>query len=194
MNDLSLPQEFDHVVDVRVVAQTQDIVIGDPGFLLCRQILCQIGDQVALDCHARRIVREAGRRRGIDACRMVDKIRIKTSRLDLLIRQIAGQLIDDGADHFQMAQLLRADIGQKALQLRIRHGKPLAEIAQGCAQFAVRPAVLRNNQRRQFGIGLLDPDGILQFLLIDKHYFSPPSAPSQGHGSLTQVYFPSGEI
>ena len=32
MNDLSLPQEFDHVVDVRVVAQTQDIVIGDPGF------------------------------------------------------------------------------------------------------------------------------------------------------------------
>lgn len=35
MHDLPGPQELDDVVDVRVVGQAQDVVIGDPGLLLC---------------------------------------------------------------------------------------------------------------------------------------------------------------
>ena len=34
MNDLPLPQEFDDIVDVRIVGKPQDIVIGDPSLLL----------------------------------------------------------------------------------------------------------------------------------------------------------------
>ena len=34
MHDLPGPQELDDVVDVRVVGQAQDVVIGDPGLLL----------------------------------------------------------------------------------------------------------------------------------------------------------------
>lgn len=35
MDDFPLTQEFDHIVHIRVVAEAQDVVIGDPGFLLC---------------------------------------------------------------------------------------------------------------------------------------------------------------
>lgn len=34
MHDLPGPQELDDIVDVRVVGQAQDVVIGDPGLLL----------------------------------------------------------------------------------------------------------------------------------------------------------------
>ena len=35
VDDLPLPQEADDVVHVRVVGQTEDVVIGDPGLLFC---------------------------------------------------------------------------------------------------------------------------------------------------------------
>ena len=45
--DLTLTQEFDDVIDIRIIAQPQDVVISNPGFLLSGQILRQIGDQIA---------------------------------------------------------------------------------------------------------------------------------------------------
>lgn len=35
VNDLPFPQEFNDIINVRIIGQTQDIVIGDAGFLLC---------------------------------------------------------------------------------------------------------------------------------------------------------------
>ena len=35
VNDLPLPQEFNDIINVRIIGQTQDIVIGDAGLLLC---------------------------------------------------------------------------------------------------------------------------------------------------------------
>ena len=34
VDDLPLPQEFDHIVHIRVIGKPQDIVIGDPSLLL----------------------------------------------------------------------------------------------------------------------------------------------------------------
>ena len=51
MNDLTRPQELDHIVDIRIIRQTQNIVVGDTGFLFCCQIFCQIGDHIAFDRH-----------------------------------------------------------------------------------------------------------------------------------------------
>ena len=42
MDDLPFPQEADHVVYVRVVGQPQDVIVGQPGLLLRRQILGQV--------------------------------------------------------------------------------------------------------------------------------------------------------
>ena len=108
MHDLPGAQELDDVVDVRVVAEPQDVVVGDAGLLLRRQVLGQIGDQVALDRHGRRVPREAGGCGGIDTGGVIHKVGVEAGGLDVLLRQIAGQLVDDGADHLQMPQLLRA--------------------------------------------------------------------------------------
>lgn len=35
VNDLPFPQEFNDIINVRIIGQTQDIVIGDAGLLLC---------------------------------------------------------------------------------------------------------------------------------------------------------------
>ena len=174
--DLPLPQKLDDVIDIRIVAEAEDIVIGNAGFLLRCKILCQVGDEIALAGHACRAVGEAGGGGGIYAGSAVHKIGVKPSGLDLLLGKIAGQLMDDGPDHFQMSQLFRTDVSQQPLQLRVGHGEPLAEIPQGRAQLPVRSSILTDNQRSQLRVGVFNPDGILQPLLINEQ------------GSLSQVY------
>ena len=34
MNDLPFPEETDNIIDIRIVAKAQDIVVSDTGFLL----------------------------------------------------------------------------------------------------------------------------------------------------------------
>ena len=38
MDNLPLPEEFDDVIDIGVVAQAQNVVIGDPSLLLWERI------------------------------------------------------------------------------------------------------------------------------------------------------------
>ena len=92
---------------------------------------------------------------------MVDKIGLESSLLDLFLREISRELVDDRADHLQMPQLLGADIGQQALELGVGHGVPLVEIAHGRTQLAVRAAVLRDDRRGKPWIRVLDLDGVL---------------------------------
>lgn len=35
VDDLAGPQELDHIIDVRIIGKTQDVVIGDAGLLFC---------------------------------------------------------------------------------------------------------------------------------------------------------------
>ena len=72
------------------------------------QILRQVGDQIALDGHGRRGPREARGRRRIDARRVVDEVGVKARGVDILLGEIARQLMDDGADHLQMPEFLRS--------------------------------------------------------------------------------------
>ena len=143
MHHLPLAQEFDDVVYIRIVAQTKDIVVGHASLLLCRQVLGQICNQIAFAGHTGRAVGETGGGGGIYAGSSVYEIGVKTCRLDLFVRQIARQLVDNRSDHLQMPQLFGPDVCQQSLQFRVGHGKTLAEVAQGCAQLAVRSPVLQ---------------------------------------------------
>ena len=151
MDNLPLAQEFNHVADFRVVTQAQNVVIGDTGFLLGGQIFGQIGNGVALDGHAGGRPGETGRRCGIDAGGVIQEIRGKCTLLNLFIGQIAGQLVHDTANHLQMAQLFGTDIRQQTLQLRIRHGITLAQIAQRSAQFAIRSTLWHQGTTTSLG-------------------------------------------
>ena len=73
MDDLTLAQEADHVVHIRIVAQAQDVVIRYARLLLGGHILDQICHRVAGDRHCRGGPRRAGRGLRIDARGMVDK-------------------------------------------------------------------------------------------------------------------------
>ena len=108
MHDLPGPQELDDIIDVRVVGQAQDVVIGDPGLLLGVLVLCHVGDHVALDGHGRRVPRGAGGGGGIHTGGVIHEIRLVSRLLDLLRRHVPGQLVDDGADDLQVSQLLGA--------------------------------------------------------------------------------------
>jgi len=104
VDDLPFPQEADNVVYVRVVAEAEDVVIGHPGLLFGGQVLRQVGDGVTLDGHGRGIPGEARGCRGVDTYGVVHEIGRERGVTELIVLQIPGQLVNDGPDHFQMAQ------------------------------------------------------------------------------------------
>lgn len=104
VDDLPFTQEADDVVDVRIVGETKDVVVGEAGFLLCRQVLRQIGDDVAGDLHGRGRPGVAGGELRIDAGGVIHKISVEAGGFDLLFAQVAGELMDQGAHHFQVPQ------------------------------------------------------------------------------------------
>ena len=108
MHDLALTEEADDVVHIRVVGKPQDVVVGQAGLLLCRQILDEIGHGVAGDGDAARAPRRAGGRLRIDARRMIGEVGREARFPLLLLRQIPCQLVNDRTDHLQMPKLLRA--------------------------------------------------------------------------------------
>ena len=74
---------------------------------ICCQVLCQVRNQVALTGHAGGAVGETGRCRRIDAGSAVHEVRVETGFFNLLVSQVAGQLVDNGSYHLQVAQFFR---------------------------------------------------------------------------------------
>lgn len=120
VDDFPLPQEADHVVDIRVVGQAEDVVVGEAGFLLRRQILRQVGDDIARDLHGRGGPGIAGGKLGIDACGVIHEVGVKACGFDLAVAQVTGELVDEGAHHFQVAQFLSPYQGAKKYQQKTR--------------------------------------------------------------------------
>lgn len=94
-----------------------------------RKIVVQVGQNVALDGEIFGAEGHAGGGLRVGAQRVVDKIIRKGRAADLLLGQVARQLVDDGGDHLQMRQLLAADVGQYADDLVIGHAVALMEVA-----------------------------------------------------------------
>ena len=187
MDNFTGPQESDGVRYIRVVTQTKNVVIGYPGFLLCCQVFCKIGDHIAFYADAGGVPGGTRCSGGVDTGGVVSEIGSKTAFPDLILCQVPSQLVNDGAHHFKVSKFFCTDIGKKPLQFRIGHGVTLAQIAQRCSQFAVRAAILADDPGSQLGIGLGDLDRVLQTFLVYKHYFCPPLLLSQGQGSSSQV-------
>ena len=143
MDDFPLPQEANDIIDVRVVAQAEDVVIGDAGFLLGGQVFRQVGDRISFDGHGGGGPGRAGGSGGVDARGVIHKIGHKAAFFHLRVGQLPRELMYNGADHLQMAQLLGADVSQQALQLRVGHGVALAEIPQRGAKLTIRSSILQ---------------------------------------------------
>lgn len=107
MHDFTLPEEADDVVDIGVIRETQDVVIGRACLLFGAHILGEIGDNVALDSDRSGGPGSAAGKLGIDPCGVIDKIGIKARFFDFFDAHIAGQLMHQRTYHLQMAQFFR---------------------------------------------------------------------------------------
>ena len=80
---------------------------------------------------------------GVDTGGVVDKVGHKSALLNLAVGELAGELVDDGADHLQVSQLFGADVGEQCLELGVGHGIALAEVAKRSTEFAVWTSLLQ---------------------------------------------------
>lgn len=106
VNDLPFPQEFDDIVDIRIVAESQNVVVSDPGFLFGSQILSQICHRITLDLHGRSGIGETCGSGREDPDGVIHKVLLQRRAFDILFLQISCQLMNDRTDHFQMPQFL----------------------------------------------------------------------------------------
>ena len=113
MDHLPLAQEADHIVDIRIIRQPQNIFIRDTGFLLCCHVLGQIGNNIALNRQRSSGEGKTAGRCWVDPGCPVNEICVKTCGFNLFLCQIPGQLVDNGADHFQMSKFFCTCMGVK---------------------------------------------------------------------------------
>lgn len=114
VDDLPLPQEADDIVYVGIVAETQDVIVGDPGLLFRGKVLGEVGNYVAGGLHAPRAPGKAGGGGGVDAGGMVHEVGGEGGVVaHLLVAQVPGELMDQGSHHLHVAQLLGAYKGVK---------------------------------------------------------------------------------
>ncbi len=81
--------------------------------MLCRHILCQICDRIALGLEFTCIERNAARSLRPERQRMVDIVFVKTGRDNLFGSQIARELVDDRTDDFQVRKFFSTWIRSK---------------------------------------------------------------------------------
>lgn len=108
MYDFTRPQEFDHLVDVRVVRKAKYIVISRASLLLRRHVLDDIGDRIGLH---REISRAEWYSRRIDRVNSVCMPCVVIA-VPILIEALCpfsvGQLSYYAADYLKMPQLVSA--------------------------------------------------------------------------------------
>ena len=106
VDDFPLTQETDHIVDIRIVGKTKNIIIGKAGLLFCRQVLGKVSNDVAGHLHSGGRPRIAGGKLRVYSGGMVNEVGVKASGFDLLLIQIAGELMDQSAHHLKVSQFL----------------------------------------------------------------------------------------
>ena len=106
VDHLTFPEKAYDIIYIGIVGQTKNVIVGYAGLLLCGQILCQVGDDVALDSHGGGAPGETGGGGRVDAGGMIHKIGVKSALFYLLFAEIPGELMDDGPDHLQVPQFL----------------------------------------------------------------------------------------
>ena len=189
---LALAEELDGVVDVGIVGEAKDVVVGDARLLLCGEILLEIGDVVSLRGDRHRCEGLARGGAGIDAVAVADEVFIEASCLDLGRGEVARELIEDRRDHLCVAELLRADISENANYLAAWRSVSLVEIAHCRACLAVGAAEGVDDDACEAWVGVGYLYGVLQFFLIYPHNLSVSYSPRLLQSSVACVPGPLG--
>ena len=104
--DFSLSEIFDGISDVGIIYESKDIVVRDASLLFGGEVLVKIGEKIALDGEIRGCEGYACGRYRIDTRSMIDEIGVEARALDLLGREVFGQLKEDSGNHLHMSQFV----------------------------------------------------------------------------------------
>lgn len=111
MDDLPFPQETDGVTYIMIFYYPQNVVVGGAGFLLRCHVLKKICDGIALGLEFTGIKWHAARGLRPDSGGVVDIIGAETGVLDLLGRQVPGELVNNSGHDLQVGQFFGTCIG-----------------------------------------------------------------------------------
>jgi len=142
VHDLTLPQELQAVLQIRVVRQLDQVFVGGAGLLFGSHILVQVGDGIAHDVDVGGGEGHAVGVAGEDTTVPDGVVTAVACRFDLGDGGALGQLEDHGGDHLPVGELPGADVGQHALAAAGGHGVALGEVAHCGAQLAIWTAEL----------------------------------------------------
>lgn len=104
MHDLARSEEFYYLVHVRIVAHTENVVIGGSRLLLRRKILNKIGNGIRLGLKVSRLKRHARRVRGIDRVAVINVVIAVSVLVEALGSLAVGELPYDAADDLKVRQ------------------------------------------------------------------------------------------
>lgn len=108
MYDFPFAKEADRVGNVTVVAEAQDVIVGQPRLLLCCKVLGKVGNGVAGRLGVRRGERLAAGGNRVDAGGVVYEIGGKSAVLNLLGGEVSGKLVNYRRNYLLVRQLLRS--------------------------------------------------------------------------------------
>ena len=108
MYNFTLSQETDGSAHVRVINQSQDIVIGGSGLLFGGHVFKQVSDNVPRGLELVGGERNTARCLGPDSQGVIHIVFVKAASLNLLHGEVAGQLVDNGPYDLQVSQFLGA--------------------------------------------------------------------------------------
>ena len=130
----------------RVFDGAKEIVVDGAGFFFRSQIFGEIGDGIPFGLKFNGRERKTGSSLRPQGGSVIDVISIETTFLDLLHRQILGELIDHGAYDLHVSQLFCTNVCQESAYRFYRHGVALRQITHRSAEFSVGTAILTDDQ------------------------------------------------
>ena len=114
MNDFPFPQETDDVDHIRIVCHAQDIVVGHARLLFRTHVFGEVCEDISLYSKTCGVIwPSAGSLRVYASC-VIHEIGVKACFFYLLNRHVSCQLMNDGANHLQVAEFLDRNVGQNS--------------------------------------------------------------------------------
>lgn len=143
MNDLALTEIADWITDFRIFDQTQNIVVGQTRFLLCRHVFVHVSNRVARRLNHRCAPRLTGSGLWPKSNCMIYIIWCKPLLLQFFRREVFRQLVNNRADHFHVGEFLRSDVSQNPGHLTVHVRITLGQIAHCRTDLSVGTSVSR---------------------------------------------------
>ncbi len=111
VNQFALAQIFDRVAHIGVFYETEDVVVGQAGFLFCCQVLMKVCNGIPGGLDHAGTPWLAGSSLWPQTDGVVHVVRGEALLLQFLCGEVLGELVDDGTHNFHVSQFFGTEFG-----------------------------------------------------------------------------------